>query len=481
MHVFPASATDAGRALVLVLVLVWGCRVGRPGQVVESTRSSSADGSLDPVIQECKEAAAGIRHLHYTAPVRVSTPDRARFVTAATRRAARNTGEQEGLVPTLVAFGLIPDGFDLQAYLGEIAGTRFNGYYDPGRGVLMVPTPARESEHEPDGSTGAAGGASPSGDLRASAGADARYRGALVHEFVHALQWQNLNVAAGVARPLGDLAFYDDARLARIALVEGDATFVAVQYLMGEAHDLSVEIGLGTAIALAVEEGRVHGARILAEGPGAVRDIFLFPYLVGLDFVARLLREHGWDMVNGAHGAPPVSTEQVLHPTRYLAGEQPDVVTLHLASAIWDHSGTSRVVSSGTWGELGVRVVLRRARKVADPDSAAEGWGGDRFVLMDGDGQGARIIWAIAWDSTFDARAFVQAWRSTDDDPEAFPVHYGLRNRGALTVLTWGGHGDLDARARTVLQGVQVRRPPPAPPRFVSEILHGAEVTRKPR
>ena len=38
--------------------------------------------------------------------------------------------------------------------------------------------------------------------------------------------------------------------------------------------------------------------------------------------------ENSWEAVNSVYLKPPVSTEQILHPDKYLAGEEPLVPTI---------------------------------------------------------------------------------------------------------------------------------------------------------
>ena len=48
-----------------------------------------------------------------------------------------------------------------------------------------------------------------------------------------------------------------------------------------------------------------------------------FPYLAGSTWVSGLWASGGWDAVNAAYDQPPASTEQVLHPEKYVSGERP--------------------------------------------------------------------------------------------------------------------------------------------------------------
>src|SRR5205085_6086849 len=53
-----------------------------------------------------------------------------------------------------------------------------------------------------------------------------------------------------------------------------------------------------------------------------------FPYEEGVAFAALLYQNGGWDAVDAAFKNPPRSTEQVLHPDRYIGGDAPKPIAL---------------------------------------------------------------------------------------------------------------------------------------------------------
>src|SRR5690606_2538846 len=109
-----------------------------------------------------------------------------------------------------------------------------------------------------------------------------------------------------------------------------------------------------------------------ARAPRAIQEALLFPYVDGLEFMQKVavLGERLWEQ-------PPASTEQVLHPDRYIRGDLP--LTVRLLSGPpegWD------VVHEETLGELGVLTILAHAELELERRlRAAEGWGGDRYLV----------------------------------------------------------------------------------------------------
>ena len=150
----------------------------------------------------------------------------------------------------------------------------------------------------------------------------------------------------------------------------------------------------------------------LASMPAILRETLLFPYQQGLVFVNGIWARGGWEAVDRTFGRLPDSTEQVLHPAKYEAGEKPVDVTLDadaLAKAMgagW--SGTPE----DTLGEFQLSVWLRENGVKALPaGDAAEGWGGDRLAYLRGPNGSYALVLHTAWDTQADADEFLAAAR----------------------------------------------------------------------
>jgi hypothetical protein len=146
------------------------------------------------------------------------------------------------------------------------------------------------------------------------------------------------------------------------------------------------------------------GTDKIDRAPLAIRDSLIFPYRAGLGFVAALRHHQPWRAVDAAYARPPKSTEQVLHPEKYLADEAPVPVALAAPAALPGFTLTHATV----WGELGFGLWLR-SHGVADASAteAAAGWGGDRAIVVARPGERtvARAV-GIArseWDTEADA------------------------------------------------------------------------------
>jgi hypothetical protein len=155
----------------------------------------------------------------------------------------------------------------------------------------------------------------------------------------------------------------------------------------------------------------------------------LFPYTGGMAFVQELVRRAGgrWILVDLADRTrPPDSTEQVLHPEKYLRVEEPLPVSLGMRlGAGW------RRAASGVWGEWATSELVG--------EEAAAGWGGDRYELWQGPG-GDVLAMRWRWDTHRDAREFAAAARDRLDAT-------AVTASGDAVTLVWAPSAALAAKA----------------------------------
>ena len=186
-------------------------------------------------------------------------------------------------------------------------------------------------------------------------------RRVLVHELTHALDDQYFTLE----RPGMDRRD-DEAGVAFEALVEGDAVRVESRYF----ESLSVDER---------REAEVDGETgTLADVPRVFQALLTFPYEAGASFVDALVAAGGTARVDAAFAAPPTTTQQILHPQRFLVGEA--------AKPPPDPRANGRAVDRGVLGELLLRLVLQESVERTTAARAAAGWSGDRYVAWaDGD------------------------------------------------------------------------------------------------
>lgn len=128
-----------------------------------------------------------------------------------------------------------------------------------------------------------------------------------------------------------------------------------------------------------------------AQGPPFLAEQARFAAAAGSALALHLYRQEGTVGLDRALAAPPVSTEQVLHPDLYNRMEPP-VPPEPFAVALEGY-GTAE---EGTWGERGWRALLGGGGRFAHAADAARGWGGDRFQLLWNPERG-HLVWAVRY------------------------------------------------------------------------------------
>ena len=320
-----------------------------------------------PAIAARVEALRGMRFRERPMPERVSAEVARRDGLRDFDRSyplARRRADEE----VLKLLRLLEPGADLREISSEVYGKGVAGYYDPRSEHLRIVT-----------------GVTPG----------ALTDVVIAHELTHALEDQRFALDL-------DESGSDDAALAELALVEGSATLIMQQYLLRY-------VGTETALSGLLGSSLQTGGPDL---PPFIQAQQLFPYTGGMAFVQALKERAGggWKLVDLADRLRvPDSTEQILHPEKWVAVETPRPVQLDVPL----HDDWRRV-TSGTWGEWQTNELLG-----GDQDAAAAGWGGDRYELWQRgtcDAPPCRdsdvLVMRWGWDTERDAREFLAALRT---------------------------------------------------------------------
>ncbi|MBI2781952.1 MAG: hypothetical protein HYX55_09185 [Chloroflexi bacterium] len=272
----------------------------------------------------------------------------------------------------LVVLGLLPQGSSLRSLTLDFQSGQVAGYYSPDMNELFVVS--RSGTLGPVDET------------------------TYAHEFTHQLQDQHVDLdKLGI-----DVQDQSDRSLARLALVEGDASSVQSTWMFANLDSKE----LGEVLAAGLDPAALAA---LQRAPRYLRDTALFPYQDGLSFATRLLTNGGYAAVDAAFADPPDSTEQILHPTKYLQREKPIAVTL--PKVLVDRAGPGwTAAGQDTLGELILRIWLNEGGvSTADASTATVGWGGDRLVLLRGPGDAVSVALHTEWDTPADADEFAAA------------------------------------------------------------------------
>ena len=304
----------------------------------------------------------------------------------------------------LYGFGTVDADFDYRASVIGLMSSQLLGFYDPKQKTFFV-----------------------GGDL---AGDDADVT--LWHELVHALQDQYYD--------LSHLTEWQpdkgDGQAAVHALAEGDATSAMLDAMLKPRGATALDVPDGLMRAQSV-----LGSAALTAPPVLVRSL-LAPYVDGLAFTNYLRRRGGYAAVDAAWRAPPVSTEQLLHPEKFLAQELPQQVALPEPPP---QAPELKERFHDVMGEQTLRLLFEEWLPARTAAEAASDWGGDRLAVF---GDEARQRWAIGWHLRFDStaaaeRAFVAFSRAA---PLTERGHQPRLLAGAATPTKL--HGDKVCRPR---------------------------------
>lgn len=290
--------------------------------------------------------------------------------------AAASAGEEEALTAasvTDVALGLAPPGTDLAEVSGQAGAAGVLGFYDPESEELFV-----------------------KGEV-----VTPFVQAIIVHELTHALDDQVFDLArldALVEQP-------DESAFGFLALVEGTAELVRESFVaqMGPDDRTAYE---SEQVQLGIDQlPAVMGI------PPAFLVEQQVPYASGLRFVQALVDEGGTAEIDTAYGEPPTTSEQILDPAVYLAGEG--------AVALRPLEADGEVAEQGGFGAADLRLL----EIVSDPMGALldpmlgtlepiDGFGGGQFVSW-ADGQASCIRFEVVGDdaaASVDLLSLVEDW-----------------------------------------------------------------------
>jgi hypothetical protein len=225
----------------------------------------------------------------------------------------------------------------------------------------------------------------------------------------HALADQHFDLAKLTERAESD----DDRSLALQALIEGEATLVMMAEMERASGGTGKEMLSASPAAIDFSFRLMQSflpfaaGKTFREAPPILRETMMFGYLKGMVFVLHMTNEGEWARVNEAFRNPPLSTEQVLHPDKYLKEvDAPQAIVLPaLGESV---GGDWKELGQNVLGELQISIMLRKHWG----GRAAAGWDGDRYAVFKGPDDKLGLVWVSTWDSEEDAKELAGAyWR----------------------------------------------------------------------
>lgn len=349
---FGVGGLAVAGAVCLVVGLVLGAGTGVAGTVLAMRGAAAVAGAepgpetdarpaADVLVDELPRLQSFVEDFKETAfdgTPRVEVLDDPAFEDALTQwpDSAPLAGNTVDFGATAAALGLSPsaEDFDNAFYVGGLEGTA--GFYDPDDDVLYV----RGTDWTP------------------------LVEITVVHELVHALQDQQVDLAALTRVTRDD----DESWTALSALVEGEASLVEEEYLAEQDDDFSEAL---------FDEQEASWADIpydpFAEALAGL------PYELGWDAVDRLYSDGGAESFVAALRRPPTTLEQLWSIDDWVDGDPAAAAPVSV-----EHPPSplgARVVDRGS---LGAHVLALLPLSGQDgywlDDGPLEGWAGDRHV-----------------------------------------------------------------------------------------------------
>lgn len=276
----------------------------------------------------------------------------------------------------LKMLGLVPQDFDLRQQTVDLLTEQASAFYDYQKKKLFLL----------EGDAGEAG------------------LMALAHELAHALADQNFNLKKYIKEDTES----DDAATARMAVMEGQATWLMSAYLHMRA-------GLGPDVpeqTIEMMSGSLDDSGsqypVFSQSPLYIRQSLVFPYKGGMLFQDAVFRKQGKASFAEVFRRPPVSTQQIMHPAAYLDKQDP---VLPQPPAIPDPK-RFRKLAAGTLGEFDYRVLCTQYGSEELANSLDPDLRGSQFFLFEEKKEKYPVLaFAAKWSSPEKAREFLTLYR----------------------------------------------------------------------
>lgn len=375
-----------------------------------ASRREALRAATDAVLKETGE----VRQLPALGPVKSGLKSRGQIKNLIMARLNEENTPREMRASelTLRKLGLVDDAFRLRRFMVNLLTEQVAGYYDPrAREFYLADWIEVEAQEL-----------------------------VMSHELAHALQDQHFDLRRFEKWPEKN----SDAELAAHALIEGDATLVMAFYMARDPRR-ALQI-FKSMLSAGIDTKRID------EAPRALRATLLFPYEQGREWAQTIQRRGGWEAISKAYAELPLSTEQILHPEKYIAREKPEAVSLpNVAAALgpdW------RRVDEDVSGEWGYYLILGQFIPDGEAKRAAAGWNGDRYALYERRRTNQLcLVHLSSWDGEAEAREFAAAYaQRTEKRGEKKGGEVTIETKSARVLIVEGATAEQKARVAELLK-----------------------------
>jgi len=373
------------KKLLLVFLLVLFLPIAAAQEIPQKKEKKDSRKEILNQVESFKKSVSGIRGKKFRKDFGVGIKTKGeleKYILAQTEK-PEFVEEMDKAKKVLVKLGLIEPKLDLTKIMVDMLTEQVAGFYDPEKSELFlmeqnIGTPMQDM--------------------------------VLAHEIFHALQDQYYHIDA----MMQVIHHNDDLGLALKSIIEGEATLGGLEYMFAKngSSVLNMPVDIGKMLYEQAKLGQqANPNSALAKAPKFIQEMLFFSYGYGSSFVQQYLAKHSsWKTLDNLFENPPLSTEQIMHPDKYI--KQIDYpVKIHLPLLHERLKGEWKEVITSNMGEFQTRIMLAEFIDEETSEKAARGWDGDAYILIESaEKEGASIFgWLSVWDTEKDAEEFAKA------------------------------------------------------------------------
>jgi hypothetical protein len=340
----------------------------------ERDQSREIFSEIDSILESLKDIT-GFK-IHHRVPAEMISRDKVKEFLQKRMKEVATPEEVRVEEITLKKFGLVPQDFDLAKNTVDLLTEQAAAFYDFTKKKLYITDWTPSATREP----------------------------ALVHELAHALADQNFNLDKFIKQGRKS----DDGSLARLAIMEGQASWLMAEYLARKVgQSLVTSPAMLEMMARTLETGAGQFPVFESE-PLYLRETLLFPYTKGLLFQNAVYKRMKEEAFAEVFRRPPVSTQQILHPDTYFSHLAP---TQPAPPQLPDAHGFKRI-AEGTVGELDHKILLEQYCGNDESAALAPHWRGGDYALLERHlPSRVVLLYASEWDDVSRAARFFHLYR----------------------------------------------------------------------
>jgi hypothetical protein len=320
---------------------------------------------------------------------------------------------------TLKKFGLVPQDFELAKTTVDLLTEQAAAFYDYHKKKLFITDSTPSETQQP----------------------------VLAHELSHALADQNFDLGKFIRQGRKS----DDGSTARLAVMEGQATWLMTEYLARKAGQ-SLRNSPELAVAMSGLNDIAGGQfPVFENSPLYLRRSLVFPYTKGMLFQNAVIERDGEAGFGEVFRRAPISSQQIAHPEKYFASVAPTDPALPAHSF---PRGYKSLVG-GSLGELEHAILIEQFAGKQAAAEIAPHWRGCTFELRENRKEKrVALLYSVEWDSEESARryfsfykdALARKWKRVSVEAESADFAGGsgddgrfeLRRTGAIVTSVEG-------------------------------------------